>query len=423
MKLSNNEIEGTSERIINFPATFSAGLRAIARPLLLVAATLIISACAVGPIEREPLEPDLDTMLGQMIMVGFRGLEVKGDHPIVREIDGGRVGGVILFDYDEALKSPVRNISSPDQVHKLVASLKVHGALPLIVAVDQEGGRVARLKRKQGFPPMPSARVLGARDDSLYTERVADVTAKMLFDLGINLNLAPVVDLDRNPENPVIGRADRSFSSNAAVVVRQARSFIKAHRERGVRCVLKHFPGHGSSSGDTHNGAVDVTSLWSTEELAPYGALIESGDAEAVMTAHIFNARLDNSFPATLSKQTITGILRERLGFNGVVISDDLQMRAIRDHYGLDEAVEKAIGAGVDILLFGNNSVYEDYIASRVHEIMKKLVGEGKITRQRITESYRRIMKLKDSLRKVESAELLRRFRSGGESPCSAPVA
>ena len=222
--------------------------------------------------------------------------------------------------------------------------------------------------------------------------------AKTLAAAGITLNLAPVVDVNANPNNPVIGKLDRSFSPDPAVVARHAQAFIEAHHAQGVLCCPKHFPGHGSSTADSHRGLVDVTDTWTRRELEPYAALIRSGLADCIMTAHVFNAALDPEYPATLSKATIDGILRGELGYDGVVISDDMQMGAIRKHYGFEEAVLKAIEAGVDILAIANNSVFEEDVVARTVEIIRRAVETGRLDAERIDRSYRRIQSLKRSL-------------------------
>ena len=178
--------------------------------------------------------------------------------------------------------------------------------------------------------------------------------------LGINQNLAPVVDLNVNPVSPAIGAYERSFGADVDKVTAHARAFIEAHHAHQVLCTLKHFPGHGSAAGDSHNGFVDVTETWSHEELAPYATLIQAGLADAVMTAHVFNRQWDETDPATLSPAVITGLLREELGYSGVVFSDDMQMGAIQQFYTFEEAIRKALEAGVDVIAIANNSVYDE---------------------------------------------------------------
>jgi beta-N-acetylhexosaminidase len=341
----------------------------------------------------------LNAKIGQMLMIGFRGLEVNDDHFVVRDIRERNLGGVVLFDYDRSDQSPVRNVESPSQVKALVTSLQAISTTPLLAAIDHEGGILTRLKEEHGFPPTLSHQALGEIDDPAFTGEQAAAMAQTLAELGINLNLAPVVDLNANPNNPIIAKYERSFSADPEVVTRHAIAFIQAHHAHGVRCTLKHFPGHGSSTEDTHAGRVDVTDTWSWDELLPFAYVTEAGLADAIMTAHVFNADFDADDPATLSSKIIGGLLRAELAYDGVVISDDLQMGAIVDHYGFETAMQKAIEADVDILTFANNSVYEKDVVARAVAHVKQLVEEGTISEARIDRSYQRIKRLKRTIR------------------------
>ncbi len=339
-----------------------------------------------------------DIKIGQMLMVGFRGLEVDEGHVVVRDIKDRCIGGVVLFDYDVPAKSPVRNVQSPGQVKRLIHSLREAADIPLLVAVDQEGGRIQRLKEKFGFPKTMSHQETGRRSDASLTAKNAAVIASALHEAGFNMNFAPVVDLNVNPANPIIGKLGRSFSADPATVSAHARAYIQAHHMRGVLCCLKHFPGHGSSREDSHLGLVDVTATWSDAELEPYRSLIAAGEVDAVMTAHVFHEKLDPEYPATLSKKIITGILRERLGFDGVVVTDDMQMGAIANHYGFEKAIEKSIDAGVDIITLANNTLYEENIAERAAGVIKDLLDSGVLNEERLDQSFMRIMKLKSGI-------------------------
>lgn len=344
------------------------------------------------------MNSELEQKIGQMLLIGFRGLELENHHPIIEDIRARHLGGVVLFDYDVGARSPVRNIDSPEQVQRLTASLQDLAQEPLFIGIDQEGGKVSRLKEHFGFPPSVSAQYLGELDQVDVTRKHAALTAQTLAELGINLNFAPAVDLNIYPENPIIGKVERSFSADAEVVIRHARQWIACHHAQGVLCALKHFPGHGSSRHDTHLGFVDVTDTWSADELRPYQELVRSGFDDMIMTAHIFNARLDPECPATLSYALITGVLREQLGYGGVVISDDMQMKAIADHYTFETAIQSALEAGVDILAFGNNLNYNGNIMARAVAIISQLVRQGALSEQRIDESYQRILRLKAGL-------------------------
>lgn len=333
-----------------------------------------------------------------MLKIGFRGMEVADTNHVVRDIEQYHLGGVVLFDYDVPRDTAVRNIKSPEQVKSLVQDLKNLSQIPLIVSIDQEGGRVARLKSAYGFPETISAQYLGEIDNPDSTRYYARQTGETLSNLGINVNLAPVVDVNLNPDNPVIGGIERSFSSDPETIVKHAELYIKILHEYDILTVLKHFPGHGSSEKDSHLGVVDVTETWSKEELKPYEQLINSNLADAIMTAHIFNTNIDSTYPATLSKPTITGILRDKLGFDGVVISDDLMMGAIREEYGFKTTIKQALNAGVDILSFANNSVYDPNIVPKAHKIINILIDEGEISEKRIDRSYQRVMRFKEKM-------------------------
>ena len=227
----------------------------------------------------------------------------------------------------------------------------------------------------------------------------AETTAQTLQSAGINLNLAPVVDLNVNPDNPIIGYYERSFSADPDIATDHALEVIRAHHEYGVLTTLKHFPGHGSSTGDSHQGFVDVTDTWSEIELEPFRNIIQAGVCDVVMTAHIFNAHLDPDYPATLSHPTITGILRDQLGWDGVVITDDMGMGAITQYYGFETAIELAVEAGADILAYAiNSAVFDLTIPARAFQVIKGLVENEVIRESRIDQSYRRIMRLKDRL-------------------------
>lgn len=342
-----------------------------------------------------PENPELDVKIGQMLKIGFRGLQMEDSEHIKRDLEAYHAGAVVLFDYDVPTRTPVRNVESPGQLSELVSDLKAHSTGPLLVTIDQEGGRVARLKPDHGFPETRSAQWLGEIASHDSTRKYAGSIARTLRQLGINANLAPVVDVNLNPDNPIIGGIERSFSGDSDVVAEQARLYRDAHLEEGVLTTYKHFPGHGSSKVDSHLGLVDVTDVWSDDELEPYRTLIRDGDVDMIMTAHIFNENWDPDFPATLSPNVIDGILREELGFDGVVLSDDMQMDAIRAYYGLETAIEQAILAGVDILGFANNSVYEENIIPEAHRIIRQLVEDGRISEERIDQSYQRIRTLK----------------------------
>ena len=346
--------------------------------------------------------PTLREKIGQLLIVGFRGCVPAECDRIVHDIRQHHVGGIILFDQEMADTSiRRRNIESPAQVQALVAFLQAQARIALLASIDQEGGRVNRLKPAYGFPESVSHEELGRLNQPGETYRHAAATANTLVSLGFNLNLAPVVDLDAHPDNPIIKGKGRSFSSDPEVVAWHAAEFVRAHRAQGVLTCAKHFPGHGSATGDTHLGLVDVTQTWRERELIPFQRLIAADLCDVIMSAHVFNAKLDPERPATLSHAVITGLLRERLGFRGVVISDDMEMKAISSHYGLDNSVPAAIEAGIDVLCFGNNMSYDPDIAAKAIGILVRAVESGRIAETRIDESYARVLALKRKARLI----------------------
>lgn len=344
------------------------------------------------------MSSELRKMVAQMIVAGFRGTKPDENSPVVRDIREYQPGGIILFDYDIESRQYGRNIESPEQLKNLTRFLSGLSGNPLLIAVDQEGGKVNRLKERYGFPATESASEIGTLDSEETTVRWSSKIADTLAESGINYNCAPSVDVNLNPQNPVIGSIGRSFSADPADVVKHAKIFINTLNSRNVLTSVKHFPGHGSSRGDTHEGLVDVTDCWKDDELIPFRKIISAGMADMVMTSHIFNRRLDEKYPATLSSNVITGLLRDELGFRGVVVSDDMQMGAIRDHYGFEESVKLAVNAGVDIITFGNNLTYEENIIPEFIKAVEKMVLKGEISEERIIESWKRIVILKNKL-------------------------
>jgi beta-N-acetylhexosaminidase len=348
------------------------------------------------PMKRFEGQTGLMDKIGQMILAGFRGYVVGDDHPLARDLAERNLGGVILYDEESA--DPAlhgRNIQSRAQVKALLQSLQRRARTPLLVAIDQEGGRVNRLKPAYGFPETLSHEELGTLNQPEQTFAHAERTAKTLRNLGVNWNLAPVVDLALGPDNPIISGKRRSFSADPEIVARHAMEFASAHRRHGIMTCAKHFPGHGSARGDTHLGAVDVTRHWTERELIPFQRLIQSGLCDANMTAHVFNARLDPDRPATLSRRVLHGMLRGRLGFEGVIVSDDMEMKAIANEYSLEEAVRLGIEAGLDVLCFGNNLNFDPDIGAKAAGIIYGLARAGKISEERIDESFRRVQLLK----------------------------
>lgn len=333
----------------------------------------------------------LEEKIGQMILTGFRGTKLDIESAVAQNIRNGRISGVYLSDKDLALKQSIRNIESPQQITRLISDLQGLAKIPLFIGADQEGFGVNRLKKETGFEDF-----FDSCTDPLLCHSCAERMAAELKKTGVNIDFAPVVDLNINPDNPVIGKRGRSVSADPDVVTGYAEILIKALRNEGILPTLKHFPGHGSSSTDSHESFTDVSDSWSRDELIPYSRLIQSGQVEIIMSCHVLLKQYDDTYPASLSKKILTGLLREELGFTGLVFSDDLQMKAIADHYSLEQTVELAVNAGTDILLFSNNLPYDPEIAQKVLAIMLKLLDEGKISEDRINRSVKKILAVKE---------------------------
>ena len=278
---------------------------------------------------------------------------------------------------------------------ELKAALRDASEHPVWIGVDQEGGVINRLKADYGFPQTRSHKALGQLDDPDTTRMEGRRIAQVLAEAGFDLNFAPVVDVAIEPDGPAIGRKERCFGETADHVVRHARAYIQGHREVGVLTCCKHFPGHGSARGDTHAGFVDVTDTWQEQELEPYRRLIAEGLAPMVMTAHIVNRRLDPLLPSTLSRAIQQDLLRGQLGFDGVLISDDMQMRAISDHYSLRESIRLGLDAGLDMFCHGNNLLPEPVLLEEAVQAVVDLVRDGLVPASRIEASAARILRLK----------------------------
>ena len=339
-------------------------------------------------------QTDIRDKISQMLMIGFSGTDLS-DTMIVNDIQQRKVGGVILF---------AANITSPDQVQRLNDSLQSLSQTPLFISVDQEGGRVARLKYSNGFANTETAFEIGTvlnKEDS--TRAWANLMAGWLQQNGFNIDLAPVADVDVNPVSPAIGHLDRSFSRISDSVYQHTNWFIDELHKKNIFTTLKHFPGHGSAENDSHLGFTDITNTWADSELVPFKKLIDNGYNDFIMSGHLFNANLDSVYPASLSQNVLTNLLRASLDFNGLIITDGMFMGAITNNYTFDKAVELAINAGNDILLYTTNNLDGKSLVDSVVNIVIDKIDQGVITEDRIDESYNRIMQKKLLLTDIKS--------------------
>jgi beta-N-acetylhexosaminidase len=298
------------------------------------------------------------------LFVGFSGLVVPPD--LAERIREGRVGGVVLFK---------RNIGDPEQLRLLTRSLHdlAPADAPLTIAIDQEGGRVQRLRDPwTQWPPM---RTLGGRPIE-DTTAFAKALALELLDVGVDLDFAPVVDVDSNPDNPVIG--DRSFARDPATVGRHAAALITAMQELGIATCAKHFPGHGDTDLDSHLALprleLERARLERTE-LPPFRAAI-AAEVASIMTAHVLFPKLDPKRPATLSPE-VMGMLRTELGYDGLVFSDDIEMKAVADNFSVEDRSLGALRAGVDVILVCSQADLREEVLARLERAPDQLIEHG----------------------------------------------
>jgi beta-N-acetylhexosaminidase len=331
-------------------------------------------------------------MAGQMIIVGFQGDDVsdKSVKAVADEIASGGLGGVMY------LKPNVKSLDAVKAMNALFRDASPE--LPPFITLDQEGGAVERLTKAVGFEELPNAATIAANNSPEEAETIYADMAHKVAALGFSVNFGPVADLNVNPDNQVIAKFGRSYGKTGDTVAAYDEAFVRAHHEAGLITSLKHFPGHGSSTADSHEGFVDISNTWSPIELEPYKVLFGDGYADMVMVGHLYHkdyAGQGTKLPASLSPEWITGVLRDQLGFEGVVVSDDLEMGAIRKIYDLHDTVVQAVNAGTDVLLFSNTAAPSGGLADQIREILVAEAQADPAFRARIEASYARIVALK----------------------------
>lgn len=324
-------------------------------------------------------------MVGQLLVLGLPAKSATDESAqlLAAQIAKGQVGGTVLLRH---------NIKDRESLLGL-ASLFVRANPRVLNAIDQEGGLVQRLSTEVGFKKIPRAYWVANNLGDVEARELYFAAGKQLRGAGFNLNLAPSVDW-HDPNNPVIGKHGRSFGSQASNVASYAGSFIDGMKQAGVATTLKHFPGHGTSRGDSHNGFVDITSTWSSEELKPFQLLAEK--AQVIMGGHLFHPSFSNGeLPVTFSERALRQVLRDKLRFGGVVITDDLDMGAIRNNFSLQEAVIYSLRAGNDMLLMSNSLQYDSQLPVRVADWVLAALEKGTLQASALAEAYSRVMKLK----------------------------
>jgi len=321
----------------------------------------------------------LTSLAGAVLQPGFEGTTPPA---WVRRWLGEGLGGVVLF---------ARNVESPEQVAALTAALRAERP-DLLVAIDEEAGDVTRFESRLGSS-RPGNLALGAIDDPELTEEVARDLGAELAAAGINLNYAPDADVNSNPDNPVIGV--RSFGAGPDLVARHTAAWIRGLQAAGVAACAKHFPGHGDTNVDSHADVPHIAATWEQLlacELAPFRAAIEAG-AQALMTGHLLVPALDPRRPATLSRRILTGLLRDELGFQGAVITDGIEMRAITHRYGFEAATVHALAAGADAICVGGEHADEGS-AQRLRDAIVAAVLDGTLPEERLAEAAKRVEQL-----------------------------
>lgn len=348
----------------------------------------------------------LEEKVGQLLMVHFHGEEANQDAKLL--IHELHVGGIIYYKW-------ANQLSSAAQVQNLSISLQKLAKVPLLIAVDQEGGRVNRLQ--EGFTLFPSNLIVAKTNQPELSKSVAFAIGEELRSVGINMNLAPVVDINSNPNNPVIG--SRSFGDKANSVTLFAKYALQGYREAGIITSLKHFPGHGDVVVDSHQ---ELPIIHKTKqqleqlELLPFYQLADQADT--IMTAHILLPALDSQNCATLSKNILTDLLREEIGFQGVIVSDSLVMQGLLSNCScIEEAAISAINAGCDLLILGGRQLHAHSKLElnveriqKIHCALLQAVQTGIIPKQRLEQAVQRILHLKSkyslSFNKIEYNKL-----------------
>ena len=343
------------------------------------AAMAAAGPAALAEIAARPLAE----RVGCMLLLGFIGsdADTEGADIIAGHLENRRIGGVLF------LRHNVRSRAGAESSARRFAAIDPSAWM----AIDQEGGLVQRLSRDLGYAPIPRAMQVAqsrtpAEAGELYAMGAAEFRAA-----GFNMNLAPVADV-HDPDNAVIGRHGRAYGTDANTIAAYAGAFVEAYEAAGAVCAIKHFPGHGRSRGDSHDGFVDISDSWSEAELAPFRRLIAQDHAHLIMGGHLTLRPLDPSgVPVTFSRPILEGVLRGALGYDGAIMTDDLDMAAIRQNYDQREAVLRAIEAGNDIVMISNSAAPDPELPQRIVDWVIAAISEGRLTEARIDASVARL--------------------------------
>ncbi len=324
----------------------------------------------------------LEEKVGQMLMFAFHGVNYSDQ--LEEQIKDLNVGGVILF---------AKNIDSDnlEVTKELNKKIQAAAKYPIFIGVDQEGGMVRRVMKN--ITPLPGAMTLSATTRSI--EEICFYEGCELKELGFNMNFAPVSDVNNNPLNPVIN--SRSYSDNPMVVAEYVREAVRGYRKANIISTLKHFPGHGDTSVDSHLSlptvAKDLDTLRSLE-LLPFREAISHNECDGIMAAHILYSKVDDKYPATLSKKVIQNLLRDEMGYDGFICTDSLTMGAITENFSYEEILLNSVNAGIDVLMFcGGAELKEQH---EIYDTFLRLIKEGKISIETVDKAVSRIIKIKN---------------------------
>lgn len=356
--------------------------------------TLVLLLSFSVPVYADQIsDTELQNKIDQLFIVGFRGATFDTAPEAQRMLSETNIGGVILFDYDTPTKSYGRNIKTKAEATKLISDLQSHAKTPLFISIDEEGGKVSRLKKVPGFIPTLSVAKLSLKTDT-QVQSIAKGLGQILSSYGFNMNFAPVLDVNVNKKSPAIGAVGRSFSHLQSVVARKGMAFSKGLEQSNIIPVGKHYPGHGSAFADTHKGFVDITNSFKQYELVPFKKACEAG-IPAIMVGHLYDSRVDKTYPATLSKAHIDRL--KSLGCTSqVFITDDIDMKALTQEYSRHDILVNAFNAGIDIVIVSNNiGTYnpDQFFIDR--KIVFDAVRAGEISEARIDETYNKVTQLK----------------------------
>ena len=327
--------------------------------------------------------------IGQLLILGFYGSDPSASQAraLARHIGSGHAGGVVFLRH---------NVKSRRGVEGLTALFReAGGRTPPMLSIDQEGGKVQRLGTKLGYTDIPEAGRVSARYSPAQARDLYKAAGRELRASGFNVNLAPAVDL-HDPNNPVIGRYERAYGTDPKTVAAYGEAFIEGMGAAGVGCVAKHFPGHGTSRGDSHDGFVNITRTWRGEELEPFRALARV--APMVMGGHLVHSELTGKRPVTFSRELLEDTLRGQLGFTGAVMTDDLDMGAIRNNYPMRDAIIASVAAGNDLILMSNSAKPDPDFARVANGWIARAVKDGELTPARIDQAHQRVMRVKRQL-------------------------